>query len=767
MKTKQKSLYFIVLVCFSWAINGQYIQVIDTYTAQQLVQNVLVGNSPCANVSNFSVSGDAFSGIQNSYGYFNAGTSNFPFSEGIVLSTGKATSAVGPNNSLLSQGGTSWPGDSELEAALNITNSINATSLEFDFIPITNKISFDYIFSSEQYLLNASSNQCNYTDGFAFLLKPTDNSLPYQNLAIVPGTYLPVKINTVRGTGSVCPPANQSFFDAFNGTNHPTNYNGQTVVMKAEADVIPGKPYHIKLVIADQGNNLYDSAIFLGANSFNIGVNLGPDKLIATNTSICEGDTYDLDATQTGNYSYKWFKNNSEILGQTNPIYTVRDSGVYTVQITLIGNTCVATDEVKIEYSAKPVLTNTVLVQCDNNNDGITTFDLTKVNTIITGGNSQLSAPIFYEYITDVNSIPNPTNFQNLTTNIVYGKVTNQFGCTAFATVNLQIANTPIPTQNPILKCDGDGNLDGFVAFDLNTDATPQIVSGLPSGLIVKYYLTENDAVLQNNPLPNNYTNTTLNEQIIYARIVNGTDCFGITPIKIMVTVFIPGNFNDETVYICNGNPKRIEISNSFSSYQWSNGDTTNYTNVTVAGNYTVTAFNAFGCQATKKFIALNSGTATITSIDIVDFSGSENSIVINYTGTGIGIYEFSIDGVNYQNSPHFFNVTEGSYLIYIRDSNGCGIPTPFKVFVLDYPRFFTPNGDNYNDFWTIQNSAKYPNMVIYIYNRYGKLISQVNPKGSGWDGSYNGQDLPADDYWFSILLNNDKIVKGHFALLR
>ena len=745
-------------------MNAQHIQVNDTYTEQQLVQNVLFGNSPCANVSNFLVSGDTFSGTQNSYGYFNAGTSNFPFSEGIVLSTGKATSAIGPNNSLLSQGGTSWLGDSDLELALGVSNSINATSLEFDFIPITNKISFDYIFSSEQYLLNATSNQCNYTDGFAFLLKPTDNSLPYQNLAIVPGTYLPVKINTVRGTGSVCPPANQSFFDAFNGTNHPTNFNGQTVIMKAEADVIPGKPYHIKLVIADQGNNLYDSAIFLGANSFNIGVNLGPDKLIATNNAICEGDTYNLDATIPGFNSYLWLKDGVST-GITTPIYPVRDSGVYTVQITLIGNTCVATDEVKIEYSAKPVLTNTILVQCDDNYDGISTFDLTKVNTIITGGNSQLSAPIFYEYITDVNSILNPTNFQNLTTNIVYGKVTNQFGCTAFASVNLQIANTPIPTQNPILKCDSDGNLDGFVAFDLNTDATPQILSGLPSGLIVKYYLTENDAVLQNNPLPNNYTNTTLNEEIIYARIVNGTDCFGITPIKIKVTVFTPANFNDETVYICNGSPKRIEISNSFSSYQWSNGDITNYTNVTVAGNYTVTASNAFGCQATKKFIALNSGTATITSIDIVDFSGSENSIVINYTG--IGAYEFSIDGIHYQNSPQFFNVTEGSYLIYIRDSNGCGIPTPFKVFVLDYPRFFTPNGDTYNDFWTIQNSANYPNMVIYIFNRYGKLISQVNPKGSGWDGSYNGQDLPADDYWFSILLNNDRIIKGHFALLR
>jgi len=765
MKTTLKSLYFVVLICLSGVINAQYIQVNDTYTAQQLIQNVLVGNSPCANVSNFSVSGDAFSGIQNSYGYFNAGTSGFPFLEGIVLSTGKATSAVGPNNSILSQGGTNWLGDSDLELALGISNSINATVLEFDFIPITNKISFDYIFASEQYLLNASSNQCNYTDGFAFLLKPVNNSSPYQNLAIVPGTTIPVKINTVRGNGSICPPANQSYFDAFNGTNHPTNFNGQTVVMKAEANVIPGTPYHIKLVIADQGNNLYDSAIFLGANSFNVGANLGSDKLIATNNPICEGDTYDLDATQTGNYSYKWFKNNAEILGQSNPIYTVRDSGIYKVAITLIGTTCVASDEVTIEYSRKPSLTNTRLIQCDDDNDGIATFDLTKVNSIITGNNTQLSSVVYFENTNDVNPIPNPRSYRNSNTNTVYGRVSNSFGCVSFATVNLQISNQIIAPQNPIIKCDVDGNLDGITAFNLNNDATPQILSGLPTGLVVEYYLTHNDALLQQNPLPNNYNNTTTNEQIIYARIVNGPDCFGITPIKLNVKVFSPAHFEEETVYICNGNPKRIAVTNGFSSYQWSNGDITSYTNISVSGNYTVTVTNTLGCQAIKKFIALDSGTATITSVDIVDFSGNENSIVINYTG--IGLYEFSIDGVHYQNSPQFYNVTEGSYLIYIRDLNGCGIPTPTKVFVLDYPRFFTPNGDSFNDFWTIKNSTNYSNMMIYIYNRYGKLITQVNPKGSGWDGTYYGQPQPADDYWFSITLNNDRIIKGHFALLR
>jgi gliding motility-associated-like protein len=535
--------------------------------------------------------------------------------------------------------------------------------------------------------------------------------------------------------------------------------------MKAEANVIPGTPYHIKLVVADEGNNLYDSAIFLGANSFNIGVNLGNDKLIATNNPICESDTYNLDATIPGFNSYKWFKNNSEILGQTSPIYTVRDSGVYKVEITLAGTTCVATDEVTIEYSAKPTLTNAQLIQCDDDNDGVSTFDLTKLNSIITGNNTQLSSVVYFENINDVNPIPNPRNYRNTNTNTVYARVSNSFGCVSYATVNLQISNQIIGPQNPIIKCDGDGNLDGITVFNLNNDATPQILTGLPIGLVVEYYLTNNDALLQQNLLPNNYTNTTVNEQIVFARIVNGPDCFGITPIKLKVTVFSPSNFQDETVYICNGNPTRIAVSNSFSSYQWSNGDFTNYTSIALPGNYTLTVTNALGCQATKKYIAINSGIATITSVDVVDFSGSENSIVINYSG--IGIYEFSIDGVQYQNSPQFLNVAEGSYLINIRDINGCGFATATKVFVLDYPRFFTPNSDSYNDFWTIKNSAKYANMMIYIYDRYGKLITQINTKGNGWDGTYNGQPIPADDYWFSILLNNDRIIKGHFALLR
>ena len=760
-------ILFLLIICSTETSVAQYIQVSDTYSGQQLIENILV-NNPCANITNFSDSGDTFGGIQKSYGYFNAGTSNFPFTEGIVLTTGKATSAVGPNNLILSDGGTSWLGDSDLESALGVSNSINATSLGFDFIAITNKISFDYIFSSEQYLLNATSNQCSYTDGFAFLLKPIDNSLPYQNLAIIPGTSTPVKINTVRGIGSVCPPANQAYFDAFNGANHPTNYNGQTVKMKAEADVIPGKTYHIKLVIADQGNNLYDSAIFLGANSFKNNIDLGPNKLFATQNPICFGETYNLNATQTGINTYKWFRNNIEITGEVNPIYTVTDSGIYKVEITINGTSCVAaTGEVNIEYSPLPVLNSpNILVQCDENSDGITTFNLRKLDATITIGNNQLSGVTYYESLNDaknqINPIPNPTAYQSATSNQVFGRVTNSFGCANYAIINLEIANNSIVSPT-ITKCDASAT--GFVNFDLNLDVTPQIVLVLPLGMIVEYYLYANDAVLQVNPLNTLFTNTISNQQTIFARLINGSDCYGIVPVLLKVIPFNPPELDDETLYLCENETKILAISNGYSSYLWNSGETNNSISITLPGNYWVTVSNSAGCEKTKNYVVLASSSAIITGIDVSDFIGYENSILVNFSGNGT--YSFSLDGLNYQNSPLFTNVTIGDYTIIIKDTNGCPNTISGIISVSDYPKFFTPNGDGTNDYWQIQNFQNHAQSILYIFDRFGKLITQVDTSGLGWDGTFSGQILPADDYWFYLELNSNKIIKGHFALKR
>ena len=98
--------------------------------------------------------------------------------------------------------------------------------------------------------------------GFAFLLKEA-SATSYQNLALVPGTTIPVRVNTVRGSGTICPAANQTYFDAFNTGTYPTTYDGQTKILTAQAAVIPGTLYHIKLVNADEGNARFDSGIFL------------------------------------------------------------------------------------------------------------------------------------------------------------------------------------------------------------------------------------------------------------------------------------------------------------------------------------------------------------------------------------------------------------------------------------------------------------------------------------------------------------------------
>ena len=132
---------------------------------------------------------------QNSYGYFKAGNSNFPLKEGVLLSTSASKTAIGPYVSNQHGGGNkSWIGDSDLDQTLGI-KSVNATVLEFDFIPLTNFISFNYIFASNEY---QSYFPCEYSDGFAFLIKENGTPDDYKNIAVLPGTNIPVSSKNVH-----------------------------------------------------------------------------------------------------------------------------------------------------------------------------------------------------------------------------------------------------------------------------------------------------------------------------------------------------------------------------------------------------------------------------------------------------------------------------------------------------------------------------------------------------------------------------------------
>lgn len=775
-----KSILFYIFLCFaSLCGTAQSITVNDTYTAQNLV-NLLTNNSNCATTSSASVTGDTFSGPKNSYAYFSAGTSSFPFSEGILLSTWSSHKSEAPYvENVPAPDNNRWLGDSDLDSVLG-KSTLNATVLEFDFTPLTNFLSFDYIFASNEY---QSFFPCTYSDAFAFLIKESGSTAPYQNLAVIPNTSTPVSSTTVHplilpvnpppsfGING-CPAVNAEFFGAFNTSSGPVNYAGQTVVMKAQTNVTPNKTYHIKLVIADNESTTFNSAVFIKAGSFVSKIDLGTDRLLSTNNGICFGESFIIDTKLSPTNTYRWYKDGATtpIPGETSPSFSATETGTYRVEVEIGSTTCIASGAITVEFTPETVLNDTALIQCDDNNDGIAIFDLTKADIIIKNNNSGLSEILYFETLSDAQAgikvIANPKTYSNKAVNqIVIAKTTNIYNCTYYAQVTLKISNQTIAPYPTVIDCDDDGTNDGIYQFDLMTIATSPHFTSLGNNIFVYFYLNPTDAYLEKNALPTIFKNTIPYQQTLYARVINGSDCYDITPINLVVNSLYPPNFQDETVALCTNSNLNISVNTGFQSYLWSTGETTNQINVSGPGNYSVKVTDANGCEATKKFNIITSEIATITEIIINDFDGNKNSALIEYSGTGN--YEFSIDGTYFQDSPQFDGITAGTYYAYARDKNGCGISDYFTFYVLDYPRFFTPNDDGINDLWMIKNLDLFPKATITIFNRYGKLLKMLNSTSQGWNGSFNGYNLPADDYWFHINFANSKSIKAHFSLKR
>ena len=144
---------------------------------------------------------------------------------------------------------------------------------------------------------------------------------------------------------------------------------------------------------------------------------------------------------------------------------------------------------------------------------------------------------------------------------------------------------------------------------------------------------------------------------------------------------------------------------------------------------------------------------------------------VIVAAAIGIGVYEFSLDNGPWQASGTFIGVRPGEHIVSVRDVN-CFGEDSYPLMVLDYPPFFTPNGDGYNDFWNIDILSGQPTSKIYIFDRYGKLLKSIKPAGFGWDGTYNGSRMPTSDYWFlleysDLISGAPKQLRGHFTLKR
>ncbi|WP_400080723.1 T9SS type B sorting domain-containing protein [Winogradskyella sp. R77965] len=452
----------------------------------------------------------------------------------------------------------------------------------------------------------------------------------------------------------------------------------------------------------------------------------------------------------------------------------------------------------------------TDFIVCELNSDGFDTFNLTSKDTEVLNGQDPGQFMVSYhqnliDAESGMNGLVSPYNNLDNPQQIFVTITNNVTGCsisTQSFNIEVQEAAAANADTDPILyeECDDNMEIDGdpsndSVQFDLTTRDVDILDGQDETNYIVTYFESEEDANLNINPLPTLYENK-VNPQVVYARVDNNTPniipgadtsiCYALAPFTLQVNPLPEFDLEDSYI-LCvdtNGtevlNPLVIEtgLSTTTYSFEWSYngviliGETDSSLIPTQGGTYSVTVTDlststVTSCTNTDSTEVIESE-PPILEVNLVTQAFADNH-VIEALATGIGVYEYSLDDGPWQDEGTFSNVSAGEHEITARDKNGCGIVTE-SIFVIDYPKYFTPNGDGNHDTWNIPNIGS--NAKIYIFDRYGKLLKQLSPTGQGWNGTFNGDIMPTSDYWFMVqydepLTNKRKEFKAHFTLKR
>lgn len=382
------------------------------------------------------------------------------------------------------------------------------------------------------------------------------------------------------------------------------------------------------------------------------------------------------------------------------------------------------------------------------------------------------------------NPISNGTIFNTPGTYTVYVYAVNngRFGisCVEEDSITITVSETPIlPNYS---------SYNGNYCIDFTLPA-------LPTGNFnVNYYLSSggNATDIIN---PSDYTFTlqaddtpTTYDVWVYATAIDNTDCFDEEHFQF--TLYPPRTFEIPDGIICVDpitseaiQPYTISSGLNSANYtaEWHlNGNSSpvgtgvNY-NATEPGIYTITPIAliteaAPNCSFLPVQMTLTASSAPMASVNIT-LPFDDLAVATVTIENGVGNYMYSLDNGHFQSSNVFNNLSSGDHTILVSDVLGnCG-EALLEFTVIKYPKFFTPNGDNYNDTWNIWDLRQdYPDAVISIFDRYGKFLKQISPTGIGWDGMYNGKPLPSTDYWFTVdfaYQGNQKQFKAHFSMKR
>ena len=522
--------------------------------------------------------------------------------------------------------------------------------------------------------------------------------------------------------------------------------------------------------------------------------------------------TFDLSSTEatiraflptTGTYTVKYYRNRADALAELfviTDLVNYRNIGYPTIQNIWvridsdISNACYGlgpfvTLKVEALPFAHPV---TIARQCDDNQDGIFNFNTSDLESDLLLGQTGVAVTYFDSSnnpLRDSNNnlvpIPFPDAFSS-TSQTIKAVVTNTTAqaCSYETTIEFIVDKSPIdftiPTTETI-TCDDetDPNLQNGQYNFTNSQAIHDIVTlGQPVGMVIEYYDENN--VLLSTPLPNPLPVTlTKDIKIVIKNPINPT-C-SITKTITFIVNPVPSIEMARTELVCSNNPTFFVLldagindstpQNAY-TYVWSkDGEiiplSASYTlNVNVEGIYTVKVINSTGCFRIRTITVIASDVAHFGIATIMDLSDN-NTVIIN--ATGLGDYVYSMDYPNaYQAINVFTDVPAGIHTVYVKDLNGCGTSSQV-ISVIGIPPYFTPNADGINDTWNVKGltSTNNYNTTIYVFDRYGKLLKQLGPIGNGWDGTFNGQMMPADDYWYAVYFEDGRIAKGHFTLKR
>ncbi|HLN95985.1 MAG TPA: T9SS type B sorting domain-containing protein, partial [Flavobacterium sp.] len=490
------------------------------------------------------------------------------------------------------------------------------------------------------------------------------------------------------------------------------------------------------------------------------------------------------------NYTIAYFRNEADALSESNAITNIanyRNIGYPNQQQIWVrvdsnaDNACFGlgpyiTLTVETVPIAHPIPTQRSC-EDDPNDVGVThAFDTSSIQNDLLQGQTNLIVAY-----TDASgqylgsTLPNPfvTATQDITVTLTNASTADPDGpCSTQGTLSFIVDAQPV--ANPVsvpAACDDDRNNEE--AFD--TSGLQNTILGSQTGFVVTY--TTSDGTTLPSPLPNPFTTA---DDTITVTVTNpaNSNCTASTTIAFTVHP-VPELEADYTAPICTGTTNNtVDIDagllsgsrNAF-SYQWTrdgNPIAASYgITATQPGDYAVTVINRItGCSSVRRITLIPSEVATIDAIVIEDLRDN-NTILVTVSGTGD--YRYRLDDGVYEESPLFENVEPGIHEVFVTDANGCGTVSE-TVAVVGAMKFFTPNGDTFNDYWQLKGitGVFHRNSTVYVFDRYGKLVASI-PNGNerGWDGTFNGQPMPADDYWFLLHLDDGREWRGHFTLKR